>query len=440
MIFGFGKKNQSASNADNDEDDDDVELISFQGALNGKSADMAANARLAQAGLIPAKEFVTDAIARRAEQLKLEIRGERAQSTLTIDGVSYAGDKYPKPQATAIIQMMKLLSGLDAKLRGKRQSGGLKADMSGIPWELLVNIEPTADGSEKMTIKARNLKVKMDTPDELGIPAAIKAAVRERTGKRGGVIVVCGPPSSGLTTLRFGILRCIDHYMHSVFSLADHGTRDIYNVTRFEANEGDDLVRTVERIIRSEADAIFLDPLTDPATAKSVFELAENVTMIVEVTAKDANHGVLQLQEWLGPELVAARLSLVISQRLVRILCKDCREAFRPSPKLLAQAGLPPETKVLYKKGEPTVDEKTGEESPPCGTCAGIGYLGRVAMFEMLQFNEAGVELLKKRPTADQLRTYSRAEGLLTLHKDGLRLVAEGKTSLEELQRVFKTA
>lgn len=440
MIFGMFKKSGGGGRDDDDDrEDEEIELVTFQGALNGKSADLSANARLAQAGLIPAKELVTDAITRRAEMVRVEPKGERASVTMMVDGVAYAGSRLSKQQALAITGMLKLLGGMDAKLRGRAQTGGLKAELEGIPYEVLIDVSPLPEGAERLVVRLRNLKVKLNTPDELGFSTQVKTAIRELTSNRKGLLLVAGPPNSGTTTTLYAVLRGIDVYMYSIFSVADLGTRDVYNITKFEVNEGDDLEASIMRMKRAEADVVFVDPLTEAETAKVVLEAAESVCILTEMNAKDATSAVVQLLQWAPAALVADRLDGVFSQKLIRLLCSDCREAFRPNPKLLEKVGLPPETKVLYRKGEPAVDEKTGEEAPPCAKCNGVGYYGRVAMLEMLVPGDGLRELLRKGgASAEQIRTQARTEGMLTFQKDGLRLVAEGKTSLEELQRVFK--
>jgi type II secretory ATPase GspE/PulE/Tfp pilus assembly ATPase PilB-like protein len=437
VIFGmFGK----GGGDDDDEDDEDVELVAFQGAVNGKEVDLSANARLAQAGLIPAKELVTDALQRRAETVKLEIKGERAQVTLYVDGIAYSGGKMARPQAVAVTQMMKLLAGLDAKLKGQPQSGGVKVDWQGTPYEVSVDTQPAADGSDKLTLRTRNLKAKMSTMEDLGFSASLKATLRDISSKRHGLVLVVGPPGSGITTSVFAYLKGLDLYMYSAFSIVKMGSREVYNVQKFEANEGDSLEFTMERMIRSEADVIFVDPIRDAETAKTCAKIAEKVTILGEMPAKDAASAIVQLRDWVGDGAAVANvIEGIFSQKLIRTLCSDCREAFRPNPKLLAKVGLPPETKVLYRKFEPEPDEKTGEMPDPCEKCNGSGYFGRIAMVELITPSDGVKKLVAEGATADAIKAQARADGMLTLHKDGLRLVAEGKTSLEELQRVFKT-
>ena len=438
MIFGFGKK-QDDDDDDDDDEEEEIDLVNFQGALNGRSADLAANARLVQAALLPTREMVTDAIERRAEMIRLDVKGEKAQTSLSIDGMPSAGSRMPKQQAVAITQMMKVLSGLDSKLKGKHQMGGVKAEFQEIKYELTTDVAPQPDGSERLTVRIRNLKVKLDTPQELGFTEAVRKQIREVTSHRHGIIVACGPTASGVTTTLYAIIRGIDVYLYSIYSLADIGSRELINIKQFEPNEGDDLETTIMRMMREEADVVVVKPIRDAETTKQLLTVADRICVISEMSAKDTSSAICQLAEWGGDRKLASEvIDAAYSTKLIRTLCTSCREAFRPNPKLLEKVGLPPETKVLYRKGEPMVDEKTGDEDPPCEKCDGIGYFGRVAMLEIIVATDPIRKLIAEGATADQIKVAARSEGCLTFHKDGLRLVAEGKTSLEELQRVFK--
>jgi type IV pilus assembly protein PilB len=237
-------------------------------------------------------------------------------------------------------------------------------------------------------------------------------------------------------------LRTIDSYIYSIFSIADIGGRDIFGVTQFEVRPEDDLDTTLMRMIRSEADVVFLDPLRDAETAKVVFGKQDRTTLLSEMTAKDAAQAVLQLIAWLeDPKKVAEGLRAIISQKLIRRLCDKCKEAYRPNPKLIVKVGLPPETKTLYRPPvpKPPTPDQPQEEIEPCRKCGGIGYFGRMAMFEMVEMTDAMRELVATGPkNPADIRALARKEKMLTFQRDGLRLVTEGKTSLEELQRVFK--
>ena len=439
MIFGFGKKRAVEDDDDDDDEEEEVDLVNFQGATNGKSADLAANARLVQAALLPTREMVTEALERRAEVLRLDVKGEKGQVALSVDGMPYAGSRMSKQQAVAVTQMMKVLSGLDAKLKGKHQIGGVKAEFQEVKYELTTDVAPQPDGSERLTIRIRNMKHKLDTPQDLGFSDATRAQIRELTSRRHGLIIVAGPTGSGVTTTLFAVVRGIDVYLYSIYTMMEPGTRELINVKVFQPNEGDDIETTIMRMMREEADVVVAKPIRDGDTTKQLLNLADRICIMGEVTAKDAASGICQIAEWSEDRQKASEvIDAAYSQKLIRLLCTSCREAFRPNPKLLEKVGLPPETKTLYRKGEPLVDEKTGEEDPPCEKCNGTGYFGRMAMLEVIIVSDAIRKMIAEGATADQIKATARSEGCLTFHKDGLRLVAEGKTSLEELQRVFK--
>ncbi len=435
--MGFGRRDDD----DDDDEEEELDLVSFQGALNGNPVDLAGNARLAQAGLVPTKQLITDGLIRRAELIRVEPKGERSQVTMQVDGIAYSGGKLSKQQTLAVTQMMKLLSGLDPKLRGKPQSGGLKAEYHLIPYELLVDVAPLPEGVERLTIRSKNLKLKLNTVEDLGFGPAIKQLVRDLTSKRHGITIICGPPNSGTSTTFRAMLRGLDVYLHAIFSFTKSPISDIYNITQFEANPGDELAKTLERIVRAEGDVIVVDPIKNAEHLKHLLTVSSQISLVAEMPARDCATAIGKLMEMTGdPNVVADQVEGLFSQKLVRMLCPDCKEAFRPNPKLLAQVGLPPETKALYRKGEPVVDEETGEEEPPCEKCGGVGYFGRIAMLESILMSDGIKALVRAKAPPDQIKVKARQEGMLTFHKDGLRLVAEGKTSLEELQRVFKTA
>jgi len=440
MAFGFGKKGRDVDDDDDEEeeDDDDVELVNFQGALNGKAADMAANARLVQAALRPTKDLITDAIERRAEMVRLDIKGEKAQAAMAIDGMPFAGARMPRQQAAAIIQMVKVLSGLDARLKGKHQIGGMKAEHLGVKYEINVDVTPQPDSTERLTARIRNLSIKLETPNDLGFSDGLKQTIRDLTSHRHGIIVCCGMTGTGVTTTTYAVLRGIDVYLYSIYSIAKT-TRELLNIKAFEVKPEDSLEQSMMRMMREEADVIFVDPIRDADTTQELMKVADRICIVSEMQAKDCAAAINQLSEWSGDRQKASEvIDAAISQKLVRLLCTSCREAFRPNPKLLEKVGLPPETKVLYRKGEPMVDEKTGEEDDPCDKCGGVGFYGRVAMIETIIVTDPIRKLIASGAPADQIKALARSEGGLTFHKDGLRLVAEGKTSLEELQRVFK--
>lgn len=438
----FKRREAKAKPKEEEGQEEELEQVLFQGALSGKEANLAANARLVEAGLPTAKKLVSDALNRRAHVLRIDPKGQASAVIMVVDGVPYPGGRLSKQQGLAVTQMLKLLAGLETKQRTKPQSGGIKAEYLETPYELRVASTPVKGGEERLDVRVRNLNEKLGKPEDLGFTDELKAKIREFGAKKQGVLLVCGPPYSGTTTTTYVVLRTIDAYIYQIFNIADVGDRDLFGVTQFEVRPEEDLETTIQRMIRSEADVIFLDPIRDAETAKVMFSKQDQTTFLSEFTAKDAAQGVLQLIAWLGdPKQVAEGLRAIISQKLIRRLCEECKEAYRPNPKLIAKVGLPPETKTLYRppKPKPPTPDQPEEEVEPCRKCGGIGYFGRMAMFELLEMTDAMKKLVAAGPKKPaEIKALARKEKMLTRQRDGLRLVIEGKTSLEELQRIFK--
>ncbi|RLS52760.1 MAG: secretion system protein E [Planctomycetota bacterium] len=438
MIFGFGRKP-----VDNDDDDDDdeeeIEYVLFQGATNGVEPDMKGNAKLVQAGLIRTKELVTNAMSRRAEMIRLEPKGQVSVATMYVDGVPFPGAKMPVQAGLAITQMLKLLSGLDIKDRTKPQSGAVKAQLEDTKYEVRVDTAPVATGGERLIVRIQDVKQKFETPDELGWGEAIREKIRALASQKKGIILAVGPPMSGVSCAAFGVLRSIDAYLFNIYSLSKNG-KDIAHVAEFQPEPGDSLTQTIGRAIRAEGDVLFLAPCRDADFAKMMVEDSEDACLLSEMTAKDCADAIARFTQMSGdPILCAERLHGLISQKLVRLLCPKCKQAYRPNPKLLQKVGLPPETKVLYRAPKPPEeDDEEFEDYEPCEKCGGVGYFGRTGLVEFIEITPGMKEIIENGADPQKIRDQAKKEKMQSWASDGLRLVAAHKTSLEELQRVFK--
>ncbi|MBI1312505.1 secretion system protein E [bacterium] len=421
-----------------DDESEEIEYVLFQGATNGIEANLEENKKLVAAGLTAAKELVSEALEEKSEMLKLQIDGKRAMASFFVDGMKRPGPKYPGPQANAVIQMLKLLAGLDITVRDKPQRGGISAKYRDLPFELMVKTQP-GQGAEQLTVTMRNLKTKRVTPEDIGIPEVIKAKIRDTAASHRGVILIAGPPESGVTTTALCALRCVDSYLYQCFILGNLYGREVLNVPVFKPEPGHTLEMTIDRIKRNEGDVIFFDEFIDPEVVKTAMMAASDICIMSEMYARDAADAIAKYVGLVGDPITAAEnLACVVSHKLIRKLCTRCREAFRPSPKLLAQVGLNEDTKTLYRKcPPPEPDPKTGEEPEPCRACGGLGFRGRVAVFEMIEPTEAVKEAIVAGADPAAIRAAARKDKQITFQKDALRLVEDGTTGLEELKRVF---
>ncbi len=421
------------------EQEPDVEQVLFQGPLFDRECNLKANAKLVQVALVPVKQMISDALARRAHTILLEPREGRVAIRFVIDGVPYPAAAIPGQKGAAMVQMIKLLAGLDINQRREVQTGGMKAEFEKIPYQLMIESTPVGGQAEKIRIKVDNRKVVRQKPQEIGFPDHLKAKIREFTEHRSGVVLICGPPDTGVTTLATAVIHSVDPYLYSVYNLAWKNTRELINVAAFTPEPGHDLEISLDRIIRREADVIYMDPLISPQDTQTVFQYADRLSFIAEIPANTPAEAMRKLIEWVGVDDVIKHLRCIVTQKLIRKLCDDCKQAFRPNPLLLKKLGLPPETSVLYRAPlpPPPDDPKAQTIEELCADCDGVPYHGRVAAFEMFEMTDAMKEVIANGASPDAIRQQMMADGQTTLQKDAIRLVAEGKTSLEEVQRTF---
>ena len=138
----------------------------------------------------------------------------------------------------------------------------------------------------------------------MGFPDVLKPKIRELSGQHRGLVLACGPPDSGTTTLAYCMLRSLDAYLFALYTIGDTSGHSLTNITAFDVNEGDDLATTLRRCIRVESHVIFLDPIRDAEAAKAVFAHTDQVAMMSEMTAKDPTHAIAQLVKWVAAQVV----------------------------------------------------------------------------------------------------------------------------------------
>lgn len=428
-----------ADDDDQDFEEEDFEQVLFQGPMFEREANLKDNPRLVRAALVPVKRMVSDALARRAHAIQLEPTKGRVAIRFVIDGVPYPAGAIPGQRGMAMVQMMKLLAGLNTQEREEAQSGGIFVEFEDTKFELFLDTEVLKPGVERLKIRVENPKISYLHPQEAGMPESVSDQLRELTLESQGIIIACGPKESGVTSLSIVALHCVDPYLYSVFSMADVAGRELVNVTDYEIEEGHDLELSFDRIKRREADIVYMPPMTDPEVVQSMFEYADRLCFIAEMPGMSMTEAIQQLVEWVGLDKVARHLKAVISQKLIRTLCDDCKQAFRPNPQLLRRLNLPPETSVLYRAPSPPPadDPEAPTIEELCEDCDGVPYHGRAPVYELMEVTAEMQQVISNDFSPEAIREQMTTEGQLTLQKDALRLVQEGKTSLEEVQRAF---
>ncbi len=203
--------------------------------------------------------------------------------------------------------------------------------------------------------------------------------------------------------------------------------------------------KVLAKLLLKQPEVLVLPELYNAETVKLLCDevLNENRLVISRVRAKEAVEALLRVLLFKAPaDLFAKAVTGVLNQRLLRRLCPSCKQSYEPPPELLRRLGIPAgKVEVLYKEFQPpppgSEPPKKGEPEV-CPDCGGIGYRGRIAVFELLLVDDEIRRLLIKQPKLELLRKAARQAGNRTLQEEGILLVANGVTSLTELQRILK--
>ena len=435
----MGRDDDDDEEDDDEEEYEDTEQVLFQGPMFGREANLKQNPRLVRAALVPVKKLVSDGLSRRAHTILLEPAQGRIAIRFVVDGIPYPAGAVPGQRGMAMIQMIKVLAGLNAQERTAPQSGGISAEFDGTKYNLLTETIPLQPGVERLRIRVENPKISYVSPETAGMPEDLKEQLRGFTENSKGIILACGPPESGVTSLSMCALHSVDPYLYSVFNLSEIDKSQLVNVAEYKVEEGHDLEISLDRILRREADVVYMPPLTDPAVVTTMFDFADRVCFVAEINSRTPVEAIQKLIEWVGMDRVAAHIKGIITQKLVRTLCDDCKQAFRPNPQLLKRLGLPPETTVLYRAPSPPDEED--EDAPTieelCEDCDGVPFHGRAPVYELLEITEGMREVITTNFTPEAVKEQMATESMRTLQKDALRLVVDGRTALEEVQRSF---
>ena len=298
--------------------------------------------------------------------------------------------------------------------------------------EFRVSFTPAVHG-QKMVARVLDSLGAPESLESLGLATYMLPAVRRVVEKDHGMILACGPTGSGKTTTLYNCLREIDREAKNVVTIEDPVEYKLEGVTQIPVadKQGAGFGDVLRSVLRQDPDVIFVGEIRDDKTARTAMQAAMTGHLVFStVHAKDTMAAVFRLLD-LGvePYLVANSLDLVLAQRLVRVLCDNCKTPIAISPGQSSKIG-----KYLAAGaggGRPTVYASTG-----CARCLRTGYRGRRAIFELLEFNDEMRDVVLRAPSIQELRRIADQGVFTTLAQFGWRLAGEGVTTLDEVDRV----
>ena len=384
--------------------------------------------------------ILVQALERSASDIHMEPQEDGLLIRLRQDGVLEQLDKLPKKLTPAVSSRVKIMADLDIAERRLPQDGRIRRRYQGRLFDLRVSTLPTRHG-EKVCMRLLDSGATHLGLDRLITEPSALTAVREMGGKPFGMLLVTGPTGSGKSTTLYSLLAERNDPAVNISTVEDPIEYTLKGITQTQVNreKGYDFAKALRAFMRQDPDVLLVGETRDRETAKTAIEAALTGHLVLTTLhCNDAPSAIARLSEMgVEPFLVSASLIGIVSQRLVRRVCPDCRQPYHPSEQDLGRFGLfaSNEKAVTFYKAK----RLQAGVSDPCQNCQGLGYKGRIGVYEVLRINETIASAIAQEASTDQLRRLAIEGGMKTLLGYGLDLVRDGATTLEEIERMVLT-
>ena len=372
------------------------------------------------------KSLIIQAENSQASDIHLEPKEQEVKLRFRIDGVLYDMDPPPKAMLGAIISRIKILSGLDIAEKRLPQDGRFRVKMAKSEVDLRVSCFPTIYG-ESVVMRLLETSAPRSSLEELGLIGEDLEHFRYLIGQSYGLILVTGPTGSGKTTTLYSALNEIKSVEKKMITLEDPVEYRLPFIQQTQVNPliGLDFARGLRSVVRQDPDVVMVGEIRDRETAEIAINAALTGHLVFSTLHANDSAGATTRLIKMGvePFLISSSLLCVVAQRLVRVICPDCRERVGVTPGILQRLTKEKGIKEFYK-------------GRGCAKCFQSGYKGRRGIFEILLMNEDIRRLILEKRSSDEIRSAAQDKGMKTLRQAGTDLLREGLTTPEELLRV----
>jgi type II secretion system protein E len=392
--------------------------------------------------------MILEALKARASDLHLESSPDGLRVRHRIDGVLHDVSRPPRVYQAAAISRIKIMANLNIAERRLPQDGRIRLRLSEREVDLRVSTVPSIHG-ESVVLRILDRGGQVLDLAELGMPGHVLDIWSQLIRRPHGIILVTGPTGSGKTTTLYAALRSINEPGVKIITVEDPVEYQLEGITQIPMNRkaGLSFANALRSILRHDPDVLMVGEMRDPETAEIAIQSALTGHMVFSTLhTNDAPGGLARLMDMgVEPYLVSATLEGILAQRLVRVVCSDCAEPYKPTKDELEQItqseGARPSGSKPSSKADSQVRARRYRKlvrGRGCETCAGTGYRGRTGIYELVPISNAVRELIVRRATLSEVRAVATEEGMQPLRADGFAKVAQGVTTLEEVLRVTR--
>ncbi|MBI2574008.1 MAG: type II/IV secretion system protein [Candidatus Wildermuthbacteria bacterium] len=393
--------------------------------------------------------ILRNAVEGNASDIHIEPTKENLRVRFRFLGELHASLTLPSEAHQAVVARIKILANMKIDETRLPQDGRFSAPIDGRNIDFRVATLPTSLG-EKVEIRVLDPTTGLKTFEELGLEDRNLMIVKEAVKKPYGLILVTGPTGSGKTTTLYGILNYLNSEAMNIVSIEDPVEYFVPGINQSQVRPelGYDFASGLRQILRQDPNVIMVGEVRDQETASLIIHAALTGHIVLSTLHTNNAIGVIPrlLNMGVEPYLIPPTLSVVVSQRLVRRLCDECKqktEAPKPIRDLVmkeindASADF---KKRVERRGEETDKEMRVFQAKGCRQCASTGFTGRIALFEILKMTDELARLVTHEPSEAKIRAEAKRQGMITMRQDGVLKALDGVTTIEEVFRVTAEA
>ena len=373
--------------------------------------------------------LLEQALQERASDIHIEPATQGLRVRFRIDGMLREKELLPLEMQAAVLSRIKLLSALDIAEKRLPQDGRWRVQKENQDVDVRVSTLPV-QGGEKAVLRILPFRGMRQNIETLGFSKDALQRYRLLYQKPQGIILICGPTGSGKTTTLYATLAELNRPESNLVSIEDPVELQLAGMNQVQVNAkaGLTFATALRAILRQDPNIIMVGEIRDAETADAAVRAAMTGHLVFSTLhTNDAAGAVARLLD-LGvpPFLVATSLLGVVAQRLVRLVCQECRQSYRPAEHTAEEMLLKdvPEGKRSFVKG------------CGCAACGQTGYRGRQAIYEVMPVTSRLRQLIQEKAAAYEIAAAAREEGMHTMSEDGVAKAAAGLTSLSEVVRV----
>ncbi|PIY20179.1 type II secretion system protein GspE [Candidatus Desantisbacteria bacterium CG_4_10_14_3_um_filter_40_18] len=373
--------------------------------------------------------ILMDAIRNRASDIHIEPFENQVRIRTRIDGILYESPSPPKKYQNAIVSRIKIMSGLDIAEKRLPQDGRFKVKYEGRNIDFRVSMIPTAFG-EKVVLRVLDASALCLDIVDLGLEAKTFDLFKKCIHAPYGIILVTGPTGSGKTTTLYSTLKSMDSVAKNIITIEDPIEYVLPGVNQLQIKPeiGLDFTDGLRSFLRQDPDIIMVGEIRDRETAEVSINAALTGHLVFTTLHTNDSAGAITrlINMGIEPFLISSTVIMSIAQRLVRKICPDCKEEYKESAKNLQAVGV-----KIDSSREVTLYRGIG-----CDRCKGIGYKGRLAIFEVMVLTEEIRQHILSREPSQIIKQSAMNSGMISLREAALRKVAAGLTTVEEVLRL----